>query len=201
MNIFSQLGQDIWALNKYPKRIKGYYVDVGCSDGIVLNNTYLLELNGWYGIGVDPLPINFDSRPSTKLYTNVLSSSIEIIDYLITDDSMYSGILKNINHHKNLITNKNTIIKQLTTQTLYNILLDAKSPRFIHYLSLDTEGSEYDILKNFPFNKYVFGCISVEHNYIEPERTLIRNLLYKHGYKLDSELEWDDLFIYSKIKI
>lgn len=33
-------------------------------------------------------------------------------------------------------------------------------------MSLDTEGSEFEILKNFDFEKYTFGLIDVEHNYI-----------------------------------
>lgn len=49
-------------------------------------------------------------------------------------------------------------------------------------MSLDTEGSEYEILQNFDFEKYTFGLIDVEHNYIEPRRTEIKKLLLSKGY-------------------
>ena len=49
-------------------------------------------------------------------------------------------------------------------------------------MSLDTEGSEFEILKNFDFEKYTFGLIDVEHNYCEPRRTEIKNLLLSKGY-------------------
>ena len=36
--------------------------------------------------------------------------------------------------------------------------------KIIDYLSIDTEGSEYRILKAFNFERYTFRCITVEHN-------------------------------------
>ena len=42
------------------------------------------------------------------------------------------------------------------------------APTFIDYLSIDTEGSE---IKNerYRFDKYTFGYINIEHNYVEPK--------------------------------
>ena len=37
----------------------------------------------------------------------------------------------------------------------------------IDYLSIDTEGSEFLILKNFDFQKHTIKLITVEHNYAE----------------------------------
>ena len=45
------------------------------------------------------------------------------------------------------------------------------------YLSLDTEGSELDILKAFPYQDFRFNCITVEHNFQERERAQILRLL------------------------
>ena len=57
-----------------------------------------------------------------------------------------------------------------------------KSPTTIDYLSIDTEGSEYDILKSVNFDKWEFRIITVEHNYTA-NRNLIYNLLTANGYK------------------
>jgi hypothetical protein len=54
------------------------------------------------------------------------------------------------------------------------------------YLSLDVEGSEYDILKTFDFDNYKFRCITVEHNepHVGPEIQMkIRGVLESNGYK------------------
>ena len=53
---YSQLGQDEWVLSLYGNQ--GYFVDVGFYDGVVISNTYLLELAGWKGLGIDPFPKN-----------------------------------------------------------------------------------------------------------------------------------------------
>lgn len=195
MKSFSQLGQDLWVLSKYPKTA-GYFIDIGFSDGINMNNTYLLELNGWRGIGIDPCAKNFQSRTNTIVYPIAVYSSAKREKYAITNDTMYSGIVSKINCHRHFLDDPKTIITTTDTQTIETILTDAKSPDFIHYLSLDTEGSEYDILNSFPFDRLTIGCISVEHNFIQPQRQMIRDLLIKNGYLLDLESQWDDFFVH-----
>ena len=71
---------------------------------------------------------------------------------------------------------------EVTTISLIDLLRKYKSPQYIDYLSIDTEGSEYEILNAFDFNEYKFGIITVEHNYT-PEREKIFTLLSSKGYK------------------
>jgi len=49
-------------------------------------------------------------------------------------------------------------------------------------MSVDTEGTEYDILGDFPFDKYEFGMICIEHHLPEEEDRMVR-LMSKNGYK------------------
>ena len=64
---------------------------------------------------------------------------------------MLSGITKNINAHFNALKGNKI---SLTTNTLTNVLDEVKAPTFIEYLSLDTEGSELDILRGLDLEKY-----------------------------------------------
>ena len=52
METYSDAYQDIFVLKLFNNE-KGFYLDIGCSDGISKNNTYLLERNGWKGISID----------------------------------------------------------------------------------------------------------------------------------------------------
>jgi len=52
METHSDAYQDVFALKLFNNQ-KGYYLDIGCSDGVSKNNTYLLERNGWKGVSID----------------------------------------------------------------------------------------------------------------------------------------------------
>ena len=56
------------------------------------------------------------------------------------------------------------------------------APKHIDYLSIDTEGSEYEILSNFDFSQNTFEVITCEHNYT-PSRERLHLLLTKQGYR------------------
>jgi hypothetical protein len=65
------------------------------------------------------------------------------------------------------------------------------APKIIDFLSIDTEGSEFKILKNFNFEAYKFRVICIEHNYISKIRKKISMLLKKMAidrYFMDSQI-------------
>jgi hypothetical protein len=87
---------------------------------------------------------------------------------------------------------------KVETITLNDILEQNNAPNFIDYLTLDTEGSELIILNSVNFDKYKFGLIHLEHNYVEPRRTDMKNLLISKGYKYIGENQWDDEYSYEE---
>ena len=194
---YSQLGQDLFVLD-YFKNAKGlYFVDVGANDGITLSNTYLLEKDfEWKGVCIEPDPEVYkklvENRTCHTVNKPVYNASDVEVQFQIRQDSMLSGISEYLKRHTTQPNKELTLIK---TKTLTDILDEAKAPRHIQYLSLDTEGSEYEILKGLDFSKYSFEIIDVEHNYVEPTRSDIRNILEKNGYKYHSENKWDDRYL------
>ena len=113
---------------------------------------------------------------------------------------MLSGIAEHIDCHKSTVdSNKSTV--QVNTISLLDVLEKANAPSFIDYMSLDTEGSELEILKAFNFEKYTFGLIDVEHNYIEPRRSEIKTLLLSKGYTYKGENKWDDMYKHNSVWI
>ena len=52
------------------------------------------------------------------------------------------------------------------TITLNDLIAENTDKKSIDYISIDTEGSEYEIIKNFDFNKYAVEIFTIEHNYI-----------------------------------
>jgi hypothetical protein len=76
---------------------------------------------------------------------------------------------------------QNGAIYDVQTISLLDLLQKHSAPKLIDYLSIDTEGSEFEILNAFDFNKYQFKCITVEHNFT-PMRERIYDLLSQNGY-------------------
>ena len=81
------------------------------------------------------------------------------------------------------------------TISLTDLLIKYNAPRTIDYLSIDTEGSEYEILRNFDFDRYQFNVITCEHNFTS-NREKILKLLTDRGYlrKFAGISDFDDWY-------
>jgi FkbM family methyltransferase len=192
----SQLGADMWVLNKYPNSFEGFFLDVGGADGFYISNTLELERHGWKGIAIDAFPRNFERRINTIVEKAVVShKKNELVEFLIpTHYKDFSGIVSNLGKHKVALDNVESTTATLKTSLLGDILDEHNAPKRINYMNLDIEGSEYDVLSTFPFEKYSFDCISVEHNFEEPKRRNIHVLLAQKGYYKEKSVEWDDWY-------
>ena len=204
MNSYSQLNQDINVLKFYNNKTDGYFVEIGASDGIKISNTYLLEKEyNWKGICIEPIQEEYEKLVNNRkcICENISvysSSNLELEFAICHENSLLSGLYSHIDHHKNTVDNNKKIFNS-KTKTLTDILDINKSPKFIEYLSIDTEGSELEILKGIDFNKYMFGIIDNEHNYIEPRRTEIKELLFNNNYDYLKENNWDDTYIHKSL--
>lgn len=186
----SQLKQDIFVYLESNRKRNGFFVEFGATDGISLSNSYMLEQKfGWHGILAEPAIIWHE-----KLKTNRPNSSIETscvwkdtgskLIFNETDAPELSTIesFTATDHHKLLRANGNKY--EVSTISLLDLLKKYNAPQFIDYLSIDTEGSEFDILEAFfnSNNYYTIKIITCEHNYTS-NRDRIYDLLTKHGYQ------------------
>jgi FkbM family methyltransferase len=188
-----ELGADVWVLEKYKN--SGFYVDAGCADGEEYSNTVVLEKNGWKGICIDAYPRNFNNRNCVVEKAVLGSEKGQEVTFIYSEDlPNLSGISGGLGWHANTVLQSKHRKETHVTERLSDILDRNNAPNFIEYMNLDIEGGEYDVLRTFPFEKYKFGCISVEHNFEEPKRTKIRQLLESKGYKHDREVKWDDWY-------
>ena len=193
--VYSQIGADYWALETLGKKREGFFVDVGAHDGVSFSNTYLLEKEyDWNGICIEPNSTQYKKlNQSRNCYVSnacVWSENDAVIKFVEPLNAHFGGIKDNMN---DVPEARNTVIKK--THTLEFVLDSFGAPAQIDYLNIDTEGSEYTILKNFPFDKYIFRTISVEHNYEEEKQRNLRTLLEKNGYQHVRTILFDDYYI------
>lgn len=202
---YSQLGQDLKVVEFYNKKENGFFIEIGASNGIYLSNTYLLEtVYKWKGICCEPIPSRYTelitNRPNSVCCDEAVynQSDLTVIFDIAHNSDTASGIADNIDCHKNFVdANKSSI--QVKTISLLDLLTKYNAPQFIEYMSLDTEGSEYEILKTFNFEKHIFGLIDVEHNYVEPRRSNIRDLLLSNGYIYIGPNDFDDMYKHNSV--
>ena len=204
----SQLKQDLFVLNCLGFKKNGYFVEFGATNGIDLSNSWLLEKHfGWQGVLAEPAKIwHHDlnkNRQSYICHECVWSNTGDTLEFNEVSGSEFSTISQysDSDHHAS-IRNQG---KKYSVQTisLRDLLKKCNAPYDIDYLSVDTEGSEFEILEKFDFSEFKIKIITVEHNYT-PIREKLHVLLVQKGYKrIFTELSlWDDWYVLeSEIKL
>lgn len=200
----AQLRQDIFALaeNKFKKG--GFFVEFGACDGVYLSNTFLLEDEfGWSGILAEPARVWHEALAENRHCCIekrcVWRVSGETIRFNEVDEGGLSTIDEFSSEDSHRENRKAGQIYEVESISLMDMLDQYNAPRQIDYLSIDTEGSEFDILDAFDFNKYRFNVITCEHNFTS-RRNEIQELLERNGYtrKYESLSLFDDWYINTK---
>jgi FkbM family methyltransferase len=152
-------------LLKYKR--KGVFIDLGATDGITSNNTFLFEhLYDWTGICVEPNNDYFD-----KLKVNRKCKCLNIC----VGSTLQEGIVtfKEDKGNAELSKISTTEGNSYKPCISLNKVLDSLRIFDIDFLSIDTEGNELEIIRDFNFLKFSVKCICFEHNEYFGE-------LYKH---------------------
>jgi len=184
MVYYSQIGQDKWVHSIIGNKQDGYFIELGACDGVYLSNTLFFERElGWNGICIEPNDAYFGTLKNNRK-CNLSSELVSSESYRVVDFSICEAASGIADENIGPFTSKTNTVKKVT-KTLADILDSVNAPTIIDYLSLDVEGHEYSILSTFPFDKYKFRCMTVEHN--EPhqgpkQQMLIREILEKNGY-------------------
>mmetsp|Transcript_25626 Transcript_25626/g.43524 ORF Transcript_25626/g.43524 Transcript_25626/m.43524 type:complete len:263 (-) Transcript_25626:60-848(-) len=175
---FSQARQDEAVATLLHHKRNGYFVDLAANDATILSNTYSLEKKyGWRGLCIEPNPMywaNLTYRDCQVVAAVVGNRRMEEV-YFRFDAGDHSGIAGDgFDNGKHLIRKSRLVY----TVTLKEILRRFGAPKTIDYLSLDVEGAEEFIMKNFPLAEYSISILTVER----PKDSL-QALFAKHGFK------------------
>jgi len=202
----SQLKQDLFVLSLLDFKTNGFFVEFGATDGVEFSNSYLMEKEfGWSGIVAEP----------GKYWHHALRKNRECFietacvwkdsDFILSFNEVNARVFSTINSFSDSDlhseTRKNGKTYDVETISLHDLLIKYDAPKIIDYLSIDTEGSEFEILNGFDFSKFSFRVITVEHNYT-PMRKQIYDLLTKNGYERHYQdfSKFDDWYVKKDIK-
>jgi len=198
----SQLFQDLLVLFLTKEKRDGFFVEFGATDGIGLSNTYLLEAEyGWNGILAEParcwqrsLRANRTADISLDCVWSTTGEKLQFRETEWREISTINQFSATDLHAKGRETG---VCYEVSTISLPDLLASYNAPSEIDYLSIDTEGSEFEILNAHDFNRWRFNIVTVEHNFTD-NRERIRSLLEANGYCriLDSISQFDDWYLY-----
>lgn len=200
----SQMKQDLFVLAELDFKRDGFFVEFGATNGIDFSNSYLLEKEfGWNGILAEPAKLwhkELKSNRNCNIETDcVWSDSKSVLNFNQVDAagelSTVSTYNKTDSHSKLREGGQNY---KVNTISLNDLLEKYSAPQKIDYLSIDTEGSEFEILNHFDFSKHEISIITCEHNYTAIREKIFK-LLTKQGYtrKYVGLSKWDDWYVKS----
>ncbi len=198
----AQFRQDLFVLSERQFKRNGFFVELGATDGVSLSNTYLLEKGfSWRGILAEPCRAwhkrllanrcaSIETRCVWRESGSIMSfKEVEEFAELSTLSSFSS-----VDFHERRRQGGKTY--DVETISLNDLLEGHNAPAHMDYLSIDTEGSELDILGHFDFDNYRFDIITCGHNFTSAREDLYA-LLTAHGYvrKYQEVSKVDDWYV------
>ena len=183
---YSQTAQDLWALYESKEPATRYFVEFGATNGVNINNTVLLERKyGWTGILAEPNPVWHkalqQNRTAIVDKRCVHSVTGETLEFINSENPVLGGIA----NQSASITAKKLHIKgdiiRVETVALNDLLEEHRAPTRIDFMSIDTEGWEYEILKTFDFKRWDVRLFSIELN-LPSQNEAIDRLMKENGY-------------------
>lgn len=184
---YSQNGEDflLWSLYN-DQSYSGFFVEVGALDGIRLSNTYSFELEGWFGVCIEPHPDYYNllkqNRPASYCVRVAAGNRTEIAKFYAEPRGEFSTMIDRIvknDRYKSKLKGYEIIYVQMNK--LDRILEDVKAPVPIDIVSIDVEGAELLVLKGFDISYYKPRVMIIEAN-DSSSSELIDNYMKKYKY-------------------
>lgn len=208
-------GGDYYGQWETDKIIEGYFktgftgdcIEVGAANGIKGSNTLYFEERGWNALCIEP---NTEHTESLEKHRNLVryfgcsdeSGTFPLTVYRVGENNIMSSLTslkpddRLVEAHKDIINEQFVIDVQVETLPwiLENVVNDTafENKTKIDFISIDTEGTELDVLKGFDFNKYDVTLFIVENNYDDKE---IGEFMETKGYIRDQRYKINDFYI------
>ncbi|NBN95041.1 MAG: FkbM family methyltransferase [Verrucomicrobia bacterium] len=197
----SQLRQDLFVLSELGFKRGGHFVEFGAASGKELSNTWLLEKQfGWSGILAEPAKCWHErlaaNRNCAVEHRCVWKSTGDRLDFSEAREAEISTLTLFKEGDQHAVARRASRRYQVETISLADLLAAHAGPAQPDYLSIDTEGSEFEILEAFDFQLHPFKVITCEHNFT-PAREKIHALLTAAGYvrKYEKISDFDDWYV------
>jgi len=188
----SEYNEDQWLNdNVFMGQRRGVFFECGALDGIVHSNTVFYEQAlGWTGLCVEANPEEYKELKNNRKCKTEHAALWNEDNCTVTFSSFsgglrgWSGVQSTMEQqHLDRIKKNipNALAKSIEVPAMrLKTLLFKHGLKKIDLFSLDIEGAEYTVLKDFPFNEFDIRICIIENNF---NTYPIDELMNKNGYK------------------
>lgn len=200
-------------LNEHFQRISQFkdeifFIEIGSNDGKMFDPVYDFVMAGtWSGIMVEPvgcyfrqLKENYRNSPNLIFENIAISEKEEVRTFYRIEDghdflpkwthglgSFYQDVL--LSHERVVPGLRKYMIEQNVECVSFSTLLDRNAVATVDVLVIDTEGFDYQVVKQVDFDRIQPHIIVYEHKHLSrPDRLACRDLLKNQGYILEKHL-------------
>lgn len=197
---YSQFGDDDYLLTLFDTSFKGTCIEVGSAQPIYGNNTYLLEQQGWTVYCIEPNPKLIERLKPLRQRVFQFAIGRENLDNVdFTICTLHDGnqeAISSLKVDKKLLENHSQY-----SPTLNNIKVNLRSLKTfieennipnVDLISIDTEGTELDVLIGLDLVKYRPKVFVIENNF---EDRILRYYMSSYGYRHVRRMGVNDFFV------
>jgi FkbM family methyltransferase len=169
---YSQYGEDMILraiFTRFPGTYRGCYIDVGAHHPKRFSNTYFFYQLGWQGLCVDPRPdikeIFLRRRPRDIFINAGISDHDGHMTYYMYEEAALNTFSRELSvkyTEKGVNCIREVDIAVYKLSTVLDRYLSLES--VVNFLSIDTEGFEYQVVTSNNFAKYRPQVIMLEVN-------------------------------------
>lgn len=199
---YGQFSTDVLIELYFPNQKIGSCVEVGAANGVRGSNTLYFEKLGWRTLCIEPNPEYYEMVKKIRKEavqcacgaTNAEGESFTVFD--IGEHNIMSSLSglkpdpRLLETHGHLINNTRKI--EVEIKTLDAVLEGSRFDTAIDFISIDTEGTEQEVLKGLDLERWDVSLLVVENNFEDPE---IEEYLQQWGYVKDARWKINDFYI------
>lgn len=200
----SQYGQDLIVAELIGRPRSGVFVDIGAHDGVSYSNTrYFERALGWTGVCVEPHPDAYERLTTNRTCQtqNVAvgghNGEAELLT-VVGQGEMLSSLegahadVDRITGHVKQQGNQATLKRFRVPCWTLDRVLEASGLDHVDYITIDTEGNEPDILREFSPQAYQVRVLTIENN---SQGGVIEGLMRDKGYRLAGIVGCDEIYL------
>jgi FkbM family methyltransferase len=186
---YSQNAEDVRLWRVFRTIENGFYVDVGAADPYVDSVTHLFYEHGWSGINLEPTPCFEAISEARKRDVNLriaIGESEDSVPFFLTypylglssfDPSVHAHVPEAIERIEEIA---------IPQRRLESVLREHAADRTIHFLKIDVEGAEAEVLASSDwasFRPIVVIAEAIESWSTSPTHETWENVLLDAGYQ------------------